>query len=99
MNIFDNIHFDLFYNQDTKKTIYSTKKSKEREFVRRICDKDNLYNLFGEKNENSDYEMGWGSFLKKNENAKTMNKTNYKCKKWLEVADGVEIAQDRVYKY
>ena len=28
---FDNIHFDLFYNQETKKAIYFTKKSQERE--------------------------------------------------------------------
>ena len=96
---FDNIHFDLFHNQDTKKAIYSTKKSKVREFVRKICDKDNLYNFFGEKNKNSDYEMGWESFLMKHENAKTMNKTNYISNKWLDVADGVEVAQDRVYKY
>ena len=66
---FDNIHFDLFYNQDTKKAIYSTTISKEREFIRRICDKGNLSNFFGEKNENSDYEMGWESVLKQHENA------------------------------
>ena len=39
---FDKIHFDLFYNQDTKKAIYSTKESNEREFVGGICDKENL---------------------------------------------------------
>ena len=61
---FDNIHFYYLYNQDTKKAMYSTKKGKEKEFVWRICDKDNLYDFFGEKNENSDCEMGWESFLK-----------------------------------
>ena len=43
---FDNIYFDLFCNQETKKAIYSTKKGKEREFVQRICDKENLYDFF-----------------------------------------------------
>ena len=38
---FDNIHFNLFYNQVTKTAIYSTKESKEREFVQRIHDKEN----------------------------------------------------------
>ena len=35
---FDKIHFDLFYNQITKKAIYFTKKGKERDFVHRLCD-------------------------------------------------------------
>ena len=39
---FDNIHFDLFYNQETNKVKYSKKKSKERGFVCRICDELNL---------------------------------------------------------
>ena len=30
---FDNILFDLFYNQETKKATYATKESKEREIV------------------------------------------------------------------
>ena len=55
---FDNVHFDLFYDQETKGAIYSTKESKEREFVQRICDKDNLYHFFGEKNKNNDYKRG-----------------------------------------
>ena len=55
--------------------------------------------FFGEENENSDYKRGWKSFLKKHENAKTINKTNYISNKWLDVTDGVEIAQKRVYKH
>ena len=74
---FDNIHFDLFNNHDTKKAMYSTKESKEREFVCRICNKENLNNFFGEKNENSDYKKGWESFLKKHENVTSMSQTNY----------------------
>ena len=96
---FDNIHFDLFYKQETKKAIYSIKKGKEREFMQRICDKENLYNFFGETNENSDYERGWESFLKTHENVKSVNKTNYISNKWLDVVDGVDIAQDREYKH
>ena len=54
---FDNMHFDIFYNQETKRAIYSTKEGKERDFVRRLCDEQNLEYFFGEKND-SDYERG-----------------------------------------
>ena len=95
---FDNIHFDLFYIQEMKKAIYSTKESKEREFVQRICDKENLYNFFREKNEKSDYKTGWGSFLKKYENITSVSKTDDISNKRLDVADGVDIPQDTVCK-
>ena len=97
---FDNIHFDLFYNQDTKKAIYSTKKGKERDFVRRLCDEQNLEIFFGEKNENeSDYERGWDSFLQKHEEVSVVDKDNYINNKWMDIADGVEIPEDKEYDH
>ena len=50
---------------------------------------------FGEKNENSDFESGWESFLRKHENVISVSKTNYINNEMLDVADGVDIPQDR----
>ena len=38
-------------------------------------------------------------FLKKHENLKSVSKTNYISNKWIDVADGVDIPQDGVYKH
>ena len=62
-------------------------------------DKENLLNFFGDTNETSDNERGWECFLKKHENITSVSKTNYIWTKWLDVADGVEILQDRVFKH
>ena len=97
---FDKIHFDLFYNQQTKKAIYPTKKGKERDFVRRLCDEQNLFYFFGETNENkSDYERGWDSFSEKHKKISVVDKDNYVNNKWMDIADGVEISEDKEYKH
>ena len=41
LGYFDEIHYDIFYNQESKKAIYSTKESKERDFIHRMCNKEN----------------------------------------------------------
>ena len=89
---FNSIHFDLFYDQKTKKAMYSIKESKEREFVRRICDEENSYDFFGETIKNSDYKRRWDDFLKKHENITSVIKTNYISNKWLDVVDGADTA-------
>ena len=68
--------------------------------MQRICDKENFYHFFGDTNENSDYKRGWKFFLKEHENdTNSVSKTNYISNKWIDIADGVEIPQDRVYNH
>ena len=89
LGYFDKIHFDIFYNQETKKAIFSTKKGEEREFVRRICDAQNLEYFFGEKKEDGDYNPGWESFLEKHKNISAIDRRNYRNNKWTLVTDGL----------
>ena len=49
LGYFDKIQYNIFYNQESKKVRYLTEEDKEWEFVRRICDKQNLFYFFGEE--------------------------------------------------
>ena len=51
------IHYDIYYNQEYKKAIYSTKEGKERQFVCKICDKQNLFYFVGEKDKKDEYTL------------------------------------------
>ena len=74
------------------------KEGKERDFVRRLCDEQNLEYFFGEKND-IDYERGWESFLKKHEKVTSVDKNNYVNNKWMDIVNDVEIPEDKAYNY
>ena len=94
---FDNIHYDVFYNQESKKAIYSTKEGKEREFVRKMCNKQNLFNIFGEKDEKDVYTPGWESFLEKHSDKISIEESEYINNKWIDIAEGTKIIEDNKY--
>ena len=62
LGYFDKMHYYIFYNQESKKAIYSTKEGKKRKFVRKMCDKLNLFHFFGEKDEKDEIILEWETF-------------------------------------
>ena len=61
-----------------KKAIFFTKKGKEREFARRMCDSQYWEYLFGQKKEVGDYFPGWGSFLEKHKIVSVVDSQKYR---------------------
>ena len=88
------IHYDIFYNQESKKAIYSTKEGREREVVRRVCDKQYLFYFFGEKDEKDENNVGWESFLEKHSDKLSVKHSDYINNKWIDIAEGKKIVED-----
>ena len=57
LDYFDNICYNIFYNQESKKVIYSTRNDKERDFIHKICNEENL-EYFCENDNNTNYSRG-----------------------------------------
>ena len=62
LGYFDKTHYDIFYNQESKKAIYSTKEGKERDFVRNMCDKQCLFYFFNKKMRRMNTHWGGKAF-------------------------------------
>ena len=97
LGYFDKTHYDIFYNQESKKAIYSTKEGKERDFVRKMCDKQYLFYFFGEKDEKDEYTIGWESFLEKHSDKLSVKQSDYINNKWIDIAEGTKILEDNKY--
>ena len=94
---FDKTHYDIFYNQESKKAIYLTKEEKERDFVHKMYDEQYLFYFFGEKDENDEYTVGWENFLEKHADKLLVEQSDYINNKWIDIAEGTKILEDNKY--
>ena len=62
-----------------------------------MCDKQNPFYFFGEKDEKDEYTVGQESFLENHSDKLLVKQSDYIYSNWVDIAEGTQIEEENKY--